>query len=101
MTLSHLIVKKDATTFVARSLDFDLVEIGTTEDHALDCLMVAVKAYVEFGLSKGWNDYILCDAPDEFRITPDMEVRILAPLEIANVKRAMIAVRNHEGLRAA
>ena len=102
MTLTHLVTKTDGRC-VAHSLDFDIVEVGANEEEAWERLTAAVKAYVEFGLSKGWDDYILFDAPDEYqrKITPDMEVQIMPPLEIASKPRNVIRMRPHESKRAA
>jgi len=101
MTLGHIVTQTSSTRFVAHSLDFDLVEIGATEEEAWGNLMLAVKTYVEFGLSKGWDDYVIQPAPEQYKITEDMEVKMMPPLLIANAKRAVIAMRPHESKRAA
>src|ERR1039458_10689284 len=74
MTLTHLITQSSEKRFVVHSLDFDLVEVGATREEAWDRLALAVKSYVEFGLSKAWDDYIIFPAPDEYKpqITKDM-----------------------------
>jgi hypothetical protein len=43
---------------VVHSLDFDIVSVADTEHEAWEKARLAVKTYVEFGLSKGWYDYI-------------------------------------------
>lgn len=101
MTLTHTVTKTDGRC-VAHSLDFDIVEFGADENEAWDRLMIAVKAYIEFGLSKGWESSILFDAPNEFqREGQEMEVKMMAPLLIANTKRNVIRMRPHDRPRAA
>jgi hypothetical protein len=103
MTLSHLVAKIAENRFVAHSLDFDLVEVGTTKEEAWKNLSLAVKAYVEFGLSKGWDDYIIFPAPDEFKrkLTKDITVEMMPPIEIANISQPVMALQEHEALAVA
>lgn len=54
-----------AAKVIAHSLDFDLVCSGQNEGEAISKLRLAVKSYIEFGLSNGWNDDILFPAPAE------------------------------------
>jgi hypothetical protein len=103
MTLSHLVTRTAGNRFVAHSLDFDLVEVGATRDEAWSKLTLAVKTYVEFGMSKGWDDFIIFPAPDEFKrkITKDMVIEIMPPIEIANTSQPVIALQEHEAPAAA
>jgi predicted RNase H-like HicB family nuclease len=52
--------------FVAHSLDFDLVSVAGTEEEAFRKLRIAVKTYVEHGLSNNWADDIHFPAPTEY-----------------------------------
>ena len=101
MTLTHLLTVNGKA--VAHSLDFDLVAVAATEGEASEKLRVAVKTYVEFGLGKGWDDYILSPAPKKYRakLTEDTPVRIGPPIEIATQQRAVLVVRPHEALATA
>lgn len=95
MTLSHLITQTSPNRFIAHSLDFDLVEVGTTRDEAWQRLALAVKTYVEFGLSKAWDDFIIFPAPDEFKrqITKEMVLTLMPPIEIANTAQPVMALQ--------
>jgi hypothetical protein len=55
---------------LVHSLDFDIVSVATTEHEAWEKARLCGKGYVEFGLSKGWPDYIAFSAPQD-KITPD------------------------------
>src|SRR5713101_4230337 len=100
MTLSHLVTKTAVNRFIAHSLDFDLVEVGTTREEAWSRLSLAVKSYVEFGLSKAWDDFIIFPAPDEFKrqITEDMQITMMPPIELANTTQPVMALQAHETL---
>jgi hypothetical protein len=76
------------------SLDFDLVSVAESEDEAWAKLRLAVKTYVEFGLSNGWKDQIVFPAPKEFwdKITPDVSTRILEPITLGDTEKKVIAV---------
>jgi len=105
MTLTNTVCPREDGKTVARSLDFDLATVGANENEAIRRLRIAIKEYVEFGLGKGWNDFILFDAPDQYRhkLTPLSLVEFGAPIEIANQERAVITVRptHHEAQRVA
>jgi len=103
MMLSHLVRRTADNRFVAHSLDFDLVEVGATREEAWEKLSLAVKTYVEFGLSKGWDDFIIFPVPDEFkrRIHPHMEVELKTPIMIANVSQPVMALQDDEALAVA
>lgn len=76
------------------SLDFDIVSVGDSEDEAWSKLRLAVKTYVEYGLSKGWKEHIVFNAPKEFwdKITPDVSTRIMDPITLADTEKKVIAV---------
>jgi hypothetical protein len=90
---------------VVHSLDFDIVSVADTEDDVWAKLRLAVKTYVEFGLSNGWKDHIMFPAPQEFwdKITPDMTTRIMEPITLGDAEKKVIAVheRDNRSLRAA
>jgi hypothetical protein len=50
----------------AHALDFDLVCVADNEDEATRKIRLAVKTYVEFGLSNNWVDDILFPAPVDY-----------------------------------
>jgi hypothetical protein len=102
MTLTNLMSCNGAC--VAHSLDFDIVAVDATEEAAWNKLSLAVKTYVEFGLSQGWSEFIMHEAPQEFwdELTPSTPVKIMPPLEIADGERKAIVARPpHEALRPA
>lgn len=76
------------------SLDFDLVAVGDNEQEAWSKLRVAVKTYVEFGLSNGWKEYIKFPAPQKFwdKITPEIPSRILEPIVLGAAQKKVLAV---------
>lgn len=101
-TITNLIQKNGQC--VAHSLDFDIVAIAPTEQEAWDKLQLSIKTYVEFGLSKGWDDYIYFPAPkavrDQLR-NQGTRLEIRPPLELASDLRPVVAVRLNEDHRAA
>lgn len=78
------------------SLDFDLVSVADSEDEAWSKLRLAVKTYVEFGLSNGWKDHIVFPAPKELwdKITPEVSSRILEPITLGDAEKKVIAVHD-------
>jgi hypothetical protein len=87
------------------SLDFDIAAVADSEEVAWKKLRLAVKTYVEFGLSKGWKNYIMFNAPQECwdKITPELTSRILEPITLGDTETKVIAVNEpaHSDLRAA
>jgi hypothetical protein len=81
---------------VVHSLDFDIVSVGDSETEAWDKARLAVKTYVEFGLSKSWTDHVTFPAPQEYwdRITPATRTRIVPPITIADSEKKVIAVHD-------
>jgi hypothetical protein len=57
--------KTKSGRYRAHALDFDLVCTGTDRDETKRRIRLAVKTYIEYGLSNGWRNYILFPAPDE------------------------------------
>ena len=98
MTLSTTVTQK-GKLWIAHSLDFDLVETGNSRSDAWENLMLAIKTYVEFGLSKGWDDFIIQTAINDFQITAGMRVEMMPPLELAILMRGVIVL--NETQRAA
>lgn len=94
MTLTNLICPRKDGKVVARSLDFHLASVGGNEEEATRKLRIQIKEYVEFGLSKGWEDYILFSAPDKYAklLTPDTLVKYGPPIDIASDERPVITV---------
>jgi hypothetical protein len=79
---------------VAHSLDFDLVAVADSEEEAWMKLRIAVKTYVEFGLSNDWKEYIKFSAPQQFwdKITPDVPSRILEPIVLGAAHKKVLAI---------
>ena len=48
------------------SLDFDIACVCSTEEEATKKIRIAIKNYVEFGLSNGWEEDISYPAPEEY-----------------------------------
>jgi hypothetical protein len=90
MMLTHLMVHNGK--HVAHSLDFDIVCVGDSEDEAWDKLSVAIKTYVEFGISNGWEDFIIFQAPQEVcdKLTPDVPLKLGPPITIAGMQRKVL-----------
>lgn len=89
---------------VAHALDFDLVAVAGTREMATKKLRLAVKTYIEIGLSNGWVDDILFRAPDEFwqTLTPDCPVSIGEPILIDDTRKIKVfEVTAHEALARA
>ncbi len=76
------------------SLDFDIVSVADSEEQAWNKLRLAVKTYVEFGLSKGWKNHILFNAPQQCwdKITPELNSRILESITLGDTETKVIAV---------
>ena len=72
MTLSTTVTQK-GKLWIAHSLDFDLVETGDSRSDAWENLMLAIKTYVEFGLSKGWDDFIIQTASNDFQFCGEVK----------------------------
>ena len=69
---------------VAHALDFDLVAVSDTMDKAVEKLCLAVKIYIEYGLSNGWTDDIIFKAPPRFweGISQETKTEFLPPIMI-------------------
>jgi|GEM_PF-3643985 hypothetical protein len=78
---------------VAHSLDFDLVAVGADEEGAFRKLRLALKTYLEYGLSNGWVDDICFPAPSEYwePFLKATSMRSMDPIEIDD-DRQMIVV---------
>jgi hypothetical protein len=81
--------------WIAHSLEFDLAASGTSKQEALDKLRLSVKTYVEYGLSKKWDDAIIFPAPDMFweRLNDDV-VQLMKPIHIDSRVTMQVYVRN-------
>jgi len=90
MMLTHL-MRHDGK-YVAHSLDFDIVCVADEEKEATDKLRLAIKTYVEFGMSNGWEDSIVFPAPQEVwdMLTPETPLQLGPPLIIAGVERKVV-----------
>ncbi len=84
MTTTFLVYQRQDKKTVAHALDFDLVSVGETPNKAVNRLRAAVKLYIEFGLTKGWEEDIRFPAPPEYwaRLTADTPVSLMEPIQI-------------------
>jgi hypothetical protein len=91
MMLTHVMVH-DAGKCVAHSLDFDIVCVAAEEQVAWEKLRLAIKTYVEFGISNGWQDSIVFPAPQEFwdKLTPETPLQLGPPITIAGMERKVV-----------
>lgn len=102
-TITNLLQKSEHRC-VAHNLDFDLVAVANNEQEAKERLSLCIKTYVEFGLSKGWDDNIYFPAPEEIRAElkrQDIRLEIAPPIEIASDFKPVIVARRHESERIA
>lgn len=101
MTLTNLLLHDGK--FVAHSLDFDIVCVADDEKEAWEKLRLAIKTYVEFGISSGWQDNIIFPAPQEYwdKLTPDTPVQLGPPIVINGVERKMMEAEVREDCMAA
>ncbi len=80
------------------SLDFDIVSVAGSEEDAWRKMRIAVKTYVEFGLSNGWKNEIVFNAPQDFwdKITPEVNSRILEPIMFGDTEMKVTVVNESE-----
>ena len=104
MTATFGVFQNEAGKYVAHALDFDLVSVAPTKEQAVDKLRLAVKTYIEYGLSNNWAADMMFPAPIEFwtRLLTDSPIGLLDPIMIEDnrvtVFEAMLA---YEALRPA
>lgn len=94
---------KDGKT-VAHSLDFDLVAVAENEDQAFGRLRLAVKTYVEYGLSNNWAEDIMFPAPTESwdGFAASKSIQSMEPIEIEDDRMIVVraTVAHHEPRQA-
>jgi hypothetical protein len=101
MTLTHLSLSK-GDKHIVHNLDFDLVEIAASEDEAWERLTHSIRAYVEFGLGKGWKNCILHKAPTRYwDLLADLPARFMEPITVANCRAPVVRVELDEAVYAA
>jgi len=80
------IFSKHGEKVVAHALDFDLVAVADTHQEAERKIRLAVKTYVEYGLSKNWTDEIIFPAPDEYwDELGHATIALMDPIEVADL----------------
>jgi hypothetical protein len=101
MVLTNLMVHNGK--HVAHSLDFDIVCVADNAEEAWQKLCLAIKTYVEFGISNGWQDSIIFPAPQEAwdKLTPDTPLQLRPPILIAGVERKVMEAEVSEDCAAA
>lgn len=97
---------QECDKFVAHALDFDLVCVADSEAEATNKTRLAVKTYVEYGLSKGWTDEIMFPAPEEYwDKLKDATISVAEPIQIMDRRIRVYSVKPsyaiHEVGRAA
>ncbi len=86
--------RTDDGKWVAHALDFDLVAVSNTRAKAVDRPRLAVKVYVEYGLTNNWIEDIVFPAPEEcFTRLQGKTAEILSPIEIEDARMSV-----HEAL---
>lgn len=82
----------DTGKHIAHALDFDIVCVGQSEQEAIDKIRLSLTAYIEFGLSNGWNDDIVFHAPQEFwdKLSVNTPIRLMDPIYVQD-KRVPLA----------
>ena len=101
MMLTNLMVHNGK--HVAHSLDFDIVCVADTTEEAWSKLALAIKTYVEFGISNAWQESIIFPAPQEYwdKITPDTPLQLRPPITIAGIERKVMEAEVSEDCVAA
>jgi hypothetical protein len=84
MTATVTLCQDPAGNTVAHALDFDLVAVSDTVEKAVEKLCLAVKIYIEYGLSNGWTDDIVFKAPPRFweAISQETQAKFLPSIMI-------------------
>jgi hypothetical protein len=85
--------------FVFHALDVDLVSVADTEQEASRKIRLAVKNYIEFGVSNNWVEDIIYPAPKEFWdvLGESTEVGMMEPIKIMDKRMiAYLAKPVHE-----
>ena len=92
MTGAFLSHKRPDGKVVVHSLDFDIVAVCDSEDNAFKKVRLAVKTYVEYGLSNNWVDDIPFPAPIEYweRFMNADSMRSMEPIEIEDDRMMVI-----------
>ena len=75
----------------AHALDFDLACVAPSEQEADRKIRLAVKTYIEFGLSSGWADEILFPAPEEYwDKLRDATITLGEPIRIVDTRQMLV-----------
>jgi len=62
----RMCTNRDTGKVTMHALDFDLVCVADDEAEANRKIRLAIKNYIEFGLTNDWSEDILFPAPDEY-----------------------------------
>lgn len=100
-TVTFSVSERSDGKWVAHALDFDLVAVSNTRVKAVDKLRLAVKVYVEFGLTNNWPEDIVFPAPEEcWSRLQGKTAEIMSPIEIEDTRMSVHeALLTHEHQR--
>lgn len=100
MTAAFVSYRRTDGKTVAHSLDFDLVAVAESEVQAFNRLRIAVKTYIEYGLSNNWTEDIFFPAPTECweKFGATASIQTMPPIEIEDDRMIVVraVVDNHE-----
>lgn len=89
---------KQAEGYVAHALDFDLVSVAPTAKSAMEKVRLAVKTYIEYGLTNEFDQHIKFAAPKECweKISTDTPVQLMEPIHVMDRRMLVVAVASNE-----
>ena len=96
MTTTISLCSDEAGMFTAHALDFDLACVGASDGEAYRKVVLAIKTYIEFGLSNGWDDDIIFHAPDEcWDKLENATINLGEPIQIMDRRMRVYRVTPH------
>lgn len=82
-------VTEKGNCFVAHDIEFDIVVVSPSLEHAIGKLRETVKQHVEHGLRNGWGSTIRQRAPEEFLEDMPTSMKRLDPILIDHSSMAV------------
>lgn len=101
MTAAIVAGKRADGKVVAHSLDFDLVAVADDEANAFKKLRLAIKTYVEYGLSNDWLDDIAFPAPQECweRFRNAGSIESMEPIKVDDDRMLVVRATTEDAYR--